>query len=35
MMDIPKSWNCVSLENFEVQPKQLKIVFPMYQCDKH
>lgn len=30
VMDIPKSWNCISLENFEIQPRKLKIVFSRY-----
>ena len=30
MMDIPKSWNCIYLENYEAQPRKLKIVCSRY-----
>jgi len=30
MMVIPKSWNYISLEDYEVQPRKLKIVFSRY-----
>jgi len=30
MMVIPKSWNYISLEDYEVQPRKLNIVFSRY-----
>jgi len=30
MMVIPKSWNYTSLEDYEVQPRKLKIIFSRY-----
>jgi len=30
MMDIPKSWNYTSLEDYEVQSRKFKIVFLRY-----
>jgi len=30
MMVIPKYWNYISLEDYEVQPRKLKIVFSRY-----
>jgi len=30
MMVIPKSWNYISLEGYEAQPRKLKIVFSKY-----